>query len=192
MAGYSGTPLSKKLGIKPGTLLHVVNEPVDYAALLEPLPENVAIAREATDELDIVHVFVKRRSELIDLINIYLAQEGGEDRHGCHRGHGARGCSALGPRRHQSLRDRRRLVGLEAGDSQRKPDLSRSGSFSHGSLPGSLGVVRFPFRLDPVFRGGPGLMSSLSCTGLRFIRTPLCRLARINIRGNLSGFPLCF
>jgi hypothetical protein len=71
MAGYSGTPLSKKLGIKPGTLLHVVNPPVDYAALLEPLPENVAIVREATNGLDMVHVFLKRRSDLVDLINIY-------------------------------------------------------------------------------------------------------------------------
>ena len=71
MAGYSGTPLAKKLGIKPGTLLCVVNAPADYAALLDPLPENVAIVREATDGLDIVHLFVKRRSELSELINIY-------------------------------------------------------------------------------------------------------------------------
>jgi hypothetical protein len=71
MAGYSGTPLAKKLGIKPGTLLCVVNAPADYAALLEPLPKNVVIAREVTDGLDLVHVFVKRRSELIEFINIY-------------------------------------------------------------------------------------------------------------------------
>ena len=71
MAGYSGTPLAKKLGIKPNTLLCVVNAPADYDALLQPLPENVAIVREATDELDILHVFVKRRSELIESINEY-------------------------------------------------------------------------------------------------------------------------
>jgi hypothetical protein len=71
MAGYSGTPLSKKLGIKPGTLLLVVNAPPEYAALLEPLPENVAIVREAINGLDMVHVFVKRRSDLVDLIDIY-------------------------------------------------------------------------------------------------------------------------
>jgi hypothetical protein len=71
MAGYSGTPLAKKLGIKPGTLLCVVNAPANYAALLAPLPENVWIVPEAADELDIVHVFVKRRSELVELINVY-------------------------------------------------------------------------------------------------------------------------
>jgi hypothetical protein len=71
MAGYSGTPLAKKLGIKPGTLLCVVNAPADYAALLAPLPENVAIVREVSEGADIVHVFVKRRSELVELINVY-------------------------------------------------------------------------------------------------------------------------
>jgi hypothetical protein len=71
MAGYSGTPLAKKLGIKPGMLLCVVNAPADYAVLLAPLPENVAIVREASEGPDIIHVFVKRRSELVELINVY-------------------------------------------------------------------------------------------------------------------------
>jgi Protein of unknown function (DUF3052) len=71
MAGYSGTPLAKKLGIKPGTLVCVVNAPADYAVLLAPLPENVAIVREASEGPDIIHVFVKRRSELVELINVY-------------------------------------------------------------------------------------------------------------------------
>jgi hypothetical protein len=74
MAGYSGTPLAKKLGIKPGTRLFAVNAPADYAALLEPLPENVAIVRGVTDGLDIVHVFVKRRSELSEFINNYQSK----------------------------------------------------------------------------------------------------------------------
>lgn len=71
MAGYSGTPLAKKLGIKPGTLLCVVNAPAHYAALLAPLPENVTIVREAADVCNIVHVFVKWRAELVEVINLY-------------------------------------------------------------------------------------------------------------------------
>jgi hypothetical protein len=71
MAGYSGTPLAKKLGIKPGTLLCVVNAPADYTALVAPLPENVAIVREVTDVCDIIHVFVKWRPELDEFLNIY-------------------------------------------------------------------------------------------------------------------------
>ncbi len=64
MPGYSGTPLAKKLGIKPGMIVHVVNAPGDYAALVDPLPENVVILSRAEHELDLVHVFSKSRSEL--------------------------------------------------------------------------------------------------------------------------------
>ena len=71
MSGYSGTPLVNKLGIKPGSRLLAVNAPADYAALLEPLPENVVFARMSMDELDVVHVFTKTRSELIKLIDRY-------------------------------------------------------------------------------------------------------------------------
>jgi hypothetical protein len=71
VAGYSGTPLAKKLGIKPGSRLLAVNAPADYAALLEPLPENVIFARTSMDELDVVHLFTKTRSEMIKLIGRY-------------------------------------------------------------------------------------------------------------------------
>ena len=35
IAGYSGTPLLKKLGIKPGMKILLLNEPPDYFELLE-------------------------------------------------------------------------------------------------------------------------------------------------------------
>ena len=38
-AGYSGTPLPQKLGIKPGMTLHVVDAPMDYSALIAPVGE---------------------------------------------------------------------------------------------------------------------------------------------------------
>ncbi len=71
MAGYSGTPLSKKLGIKPGARLCFVNAPPEYAALLEPLPEDVAIVSAKSPALDLVHGFVKRRADLVELANLY-------------------------------------------------------------------------------------------------------------------------
>lgn len=40
-AGYSGTPLVKKLGIAPGQLVAVVNQPETLMALLEPIPDKV-------------------------------------------------------------------------------------------------------------------------------------------------------
>jgi hypothetical protein len=64
MPGYSGTPLARKLGIKPGMILHVVNAPGDYVALVDPFPADVVISPTAGHELDLVHVFTKSRSEL--------------------------------------------------------------------------------------------------------------------------------
>ena len=71
MAGYSGTPLSKKLGIMPGACLCFVNAPPGYTALLEPLPVNVVILPEGSEPVDLVHGFVKRRADLVELINVY-------------------------------------------------------------------------------------------------------------------------
>jgi len=41
VAGYSGTPLPKKLGIKPGARLALVNAPPDFAKTLGTLPPDV-------------------------------------------------------------------------------------------------------------------------------------------------------
>ena len=63
-AGYSGTPLAKKLGIKVNTRLLPVGAPPDYAALVEPLPEGVRLDRQAGAVIDIAHVFVTKRADL--------------------------------------------------------------------------------------------------------------------------------
>ncbi len=64
MAGYSGTPLAKKLGLKPGTKLLAINAPKDYRALIEPLPDDVAIsAKPGKASRDIVHLFVTSVAE---------------------------------------------------------------------------------------------------------------------------------
>ncbi|MFI5456196.1 MAG: DUF3052 family protein [Isosphaerales bacterium] len=71
MAGYSGTPLARKLGIKAGTLLHPVHAPANYMALLDSLPENVTVVDRVAEDLDLVHLFTKSRSELLDLLIRY-------------------------------------------------------------------------------------------------------------------------
>ncbi len=38
--GYSGTPLAKKLGIKAGGKLHLINAPYNYFALFDDLPSD--------------------------------------------------------------------------------------------------------------------------------------------------------
>ncbi len=74
MAGYSGTPLAKKLGIKSGVVLHIVNAPANYAALLDPLPANVTIAAGQARELDLVHIFAATRSELSRSLGVFLTK----------------------------------------------------------------------------------------------------------------------
>jgi hypothetical protein len=64
MAGYSGTPLLKKLGIKPGHSLCVLGAPMDYAQLLGGLPEGVSLSARIRPEADCVHLFETRRAGL--------------------------------------------------------------------------------------------------------------------------------
>ncbi|HRI78420.1 MAG TPA: DUF3052 domain-containing protein [Cyclobacteriaceae bacterium] len=62
MAGYSGTPLQKKLGIKSGFEIKVLKEPSGYWDWISPLPEDVKIRKSTTSQsLDFVHLFVKER-----------------------------------------------------------------------------------------------------------------------------------
>jgi len=44
MAGYSGTPLPKKLGIKPGMIVVTINPPNNYRRLLDSIPEGVTFS----------------------------------------------------------------------------------------------------------------------------------------------------
>lgn len=65
MVGYSGTPLVRKLGIKPGTKLVVVGDvPDDYKSLLGPLPERAAVSGRGKPPIEAVHIFATKRAEL--------------------------------------------------------------------------------------------------------------------------------
>ena len=64
MAGYSATPLSKKLGIKPGYRLRISNAPTNYEKLIDPIPDNVAISTRFSTDIDIWHFFSKSAQEL--------------------------------------------------------------------------------------------------------------------------------
>lgn len=64
MAGYSGTPLAQKLGIKAGHKVSALNAPNTYRKLLAPLPEGVSIGSEATSKVAFVHLFVTERALL--------------------------------------------------------------------------------------------------------------------------------
>jgi len=57
MAGYSGTPLAKKLGIKGGCNIFLSDAPSNYLELLGPLPEGVKMVSQIASDTDIVHIF---------------------------------------------------------------------------------------------------------------------------------------
>ena len=64
MAGYSGTPLARKLGIKEGGKVLAINPPRDYKKLLAPLPDGVRFVKTVSETPDLVHLFTARRAEL--------------------------------------------------------------------------------------------------------------------------------
>jgi hypothetical protein len=66
-AGYSGTPLIKKLGIKPGHKLLLINEPDNYFELLEADVSKQFCKQNETP--DLVHLFVKNKKEFEDEMN---------------------------------------------------------------------------------------------------------------------------
>lgn len=61
-AGYSGTPLVEKLGIKPEARLRFVAEPRNFRALLGKLPTGARVV--ARGELDFAMLFVTSKSDL--------------------------------------------------------------------------------------------------------------------------------
>jgi hypothetical protein len=64
VAGYSGTPLIKKLGIASGQAASVLGAPAHYASLLGPLPEGVKLSPRLRSACDFIHVFVTQERDL--------------------------------------------------------------------------------------------------------------------------------
>lgn len=67
-AGYSGTPLSRKLGIKAGMTIALINAPENYDDLLTPLPDDLVrfedVESAPVGKVDFVQCFVKQRADL--------------------------------------------------------------------------------------------------------------------------------
>jgi hypothetical protein len=64
MPGYSGTPLTKKLGIKPGFRVSLLDAPAEVAAELSAALAGCENAGDGKAPLDFVMVFTKSKSEL--------------------------------------------------------------------------------------------------------------------------------
>jgi Protein of unknown function (DUF3052) len=63
-AGYSGTPLAKKLGIKEGYTVFAANAPANYMELLGPIPDGVVIKTSPQSDIDVIHLFTNSRDKL--------------------------------------------------------------------------------------------------------------------------------
>ncbi len=64
MAGYSGTPLVRKLGIKPGFRVRTSSAPSNYSQLLGTMPADVTISSSIRTRIDLWHLFTRSKPEL--------------------------------------------------------------------------------------------------------------------------------
>lgn len=74
-AGYSGTPLPRKLGIKPGAAVALVGAPAGFADVLEPLPDGVQLVDglDGGGLFDVIVFFTVQRAELSDQLSVLRA-----------------------------------------------------------------------------------------------------------------------
>ena len=64
MAGYSGTSLPKKLGIKDGSRVLLRNPPSGFAESLTPLPERAQVMGRSVHPVDVIVIFARQFTEL--------------------------------------------------------------------------------------------------------------------------------
>jgi hypothetical protein len=64
MASYAGTPLPKKLGIRPGSVVALLSAPAGFLKTLGGLPTGVRLKKQARGKSDVVLLFVESKKEL--------------------------------------------------------------------------------------------------------------------------------
>ena len=73
MAGYSGTPLAKKLGFKENFKVCTFNAPANYLELLAALPDDITFYKKLQNDLDMIHLFSTSKSEMHNVLKESLA-----------------------------------------------------------------------------------------------------------------------
>jgi hypothetical protein len=66
--GYSGTPLAKKLGIKSGFHIRLINAPEHYLRLFTDLPTELYFENDPNAKVDLIHFFTKSKDEYTQLL----------------------------------------------------------------------------------------------------------------------------
>jgi hypothetical protein len=75
-AGYSGTPLTQKLGIRAKAVVVVINPPSDFAKNLAALPEGVIMKNRLHKDNDLIVWFARSRKEMKERIRRMVAVTG--------------------------------------------------------------------------------------------------------------------
>lgn len=63
-AGYSGTPLPRKLGIREGSTVALLGAPDGFLALLDPMPAAVDVVTSTGGTADVIVLFTTSRADL--------------------------------------------------------------------------------------------------------------------------------
>ena len=71
VAGYSGKPLTQKLGIKPGFRIFVAGNPAPYDKIVGKLPEAATVTARLGKQLDMIHVFATVQTALANKLADY-------------------------------------------------------------------------------------------------------------------------
>jgi hypothetical protein len=77
--GYSGTPLAKKLGIKEGYSVRLVQQPEDYFSFFRYFPEEINFVKNSTEPVHFIHYFPKDADTLqleLPALSKQLIQDG--------------------------------------------------------------------------------------------------------------------
>ena len=64
MEGYSGVPLPKKLGLKPGLRVSLLGAPDGFEEKLKPIPENIILKKQARGSFNLIVLFARSRADL--------------------------------------------------------------------------------------------------------------------------------
>jgi len=64
-SGHTGTPLSRKLGFKPGMRVRLINSPPEYLRFFDHLPAGITFVDRSAKKADLIHFFTTDPEELV-------------------------------------------------------------------------------------------------------------------------------
>ncbi|HSY76617.1 MAG TPA: DUF3052 domain-containing protein [Bacteroidia bacterium] len=74
MAGYSFTPLYKKLGIKQGFSVKLINPPANYNAMVGDISKHITISNKKGQQVDFVHFFTNSFKEFEKMLPVLKSE----------------------------------------------------------------------------------------------------------------------